>query len=56
MLSAGQRQALVVMSILLIAAVVAYPYLRPLIRQYPIVVIALLGALALHAMVRGRVR
>lgn len=56
MLSAGQRQALVVMSMLLIAVVVAYPHLRGVIREYPVVVIALLGALALHAMVRGRVR
>lgn len=55
-MSPSVRQALVVMSFILIAAVVAYPYLRESIREFPIVVILLLGALVVHAMARGRAR
>ncbi|HEU5317822.1 MAG TPA: hypothetical protein VFX49_17050 [Chloroflexota bacterium] len=50
------RQSLVVICFLLIAGVVMYPYLRDSIRDLPLVVVALLGALVVHAYARLRVR
>lgn len=54
MLSTPLRLSLVALSFILIAGVVMYPHLREAIREFPLVVIALLGALAVHAYARTR--
>jgi hypothetical protein len=56
MLSQPLRIAVVILFIFLIALVTLRPFLGDAIRAFPLAIVALLGALAVHALYRTRYR